>query len=60
MRRKGVSALQRGRMWRRSGVGLAGDGQEELELGRQLVLGVQSVREVDSADTAVSVDLNST
>ena len=40
-------------------LGLAGDGQEELELGRELVFGVESVREVDSANTAVGVDLNS-
>ena len=40
--------------------GLAGDGQEELELGWQLVLRVQPVGEVDSTDTAVGVDLNST
>ena len=39
---------------------LAGDGQEELELGWELVFGVESVREVDSANTAVGVDLNST
>jgi len=39
--------------------GLAGDGQEELELGWQLVLRVQPVGEVDSTDTAVGVDLNS-
>ena len=38
---------------------LAGDGQEELELGWELVFGVESVREVDSANTAVGVDLNS-
>ena len=39
---------------------LSGDGQEELELGWQLVLRVQSVGEVDSTDTAVGVDLHST
>ena len=38
---------------------LAGDGQEEFELGRQLVFRVQSVGEVDSSDTAVGVNLNS-
>jgi len=38
---------------------LAGDGQEELELGRQLVFGVEPIREVDSSDAAVGVDLNS-
>jgi len=40
-------------------LGLAGDGQEKLELWGELVLGVQAVREVDSADAAVSVDLDS-
>ena len=40
-------------------MGLAGNGQEKLELGRKLVFGVEAVREVDSSDTAVSVDLNS-
>ena len=39
--------------------GLAGNGEEELELGWQLVFSVQSVGEVDSSDTAVGVDLNS-
>ena len=39
--------------------GLAGDGQEELEFGGELVFGVESVREVDSSDTAVGVDLDS-
>ena len=39
--------------------GLASDGQEELELGWELVLGVKSIGEVDSTDTAVGVDLNS-
>ena len=38
---------------------LACDGQEEFELGWELVLGVQPVREVDSANTAVRMDLNS-
>lgn len=38
----------------------ASDGEEELELGRELVFGVEAVREIDSANTAVSVDLNST
>ena len=37
---------------------LAGDGEEELELWRELVLGVEAVREVDSADSAVGVDLH--
>ena len=40
-------------------LGFAGDGQEEFELGGQLILGVESIREVDSADAAVGVDLNS-
>ena len=40
------------------GLGLAGDGKEELELWGQLVLGVEAVREVDSADAAVGVDLH--
>ncbi len=39
--------------------GLASDGQEKLELGRELIFGVESVGEVDSSDTAVGVDLNS-
>ena len=39
--------------------GLASDGQEELEFGRKLVLGVESVGEIYSSDTAVGVDLNS-
>ena len=34
------------------------DGQEELELRRQLLLGVEAVREVDAADAAVGVDLH--
>ena len=33
------------------------NGQVELELRRQLVFRVQSVREVDSADSAVGMDL---
>merc|ERR1719421_67920 len=32
--------------------------QEELELRRKLLLGVQAIREVDAAQTAVRVDLN--
>ena len=40
-------------------LGLASNGQEELELGRELILGVEPVGEVDSANTAVSVNLNS-
>ena len=42
------------------GLGLASDGEEKLEFWGELVLGVQAVGEVDSANTAVSVDLNST
>ena len=38
---------------------LAGDWQEELELWWELVFGVESVGEVDSSDSAVSVDLHS-
>ena len=38
---------------------LAGNGQEELEFGGKLVLGVEPIREVDSSDAAVGVDLNS-
>ena len=38
---------------------LAGDWQEELELGWKLVFGVESVREINSSNSAVSVDLNS-
>lgn len=34
------------------------DGQEELELRGQLLLGVELVREVDAADAAVRVDLH--
>ena len=32
------------------------DGQEELELGRQLLLGVEPIAEVDTPDAAVGVD----
>ena len=38
---------------------LTGNWQEELELWWELVLGVESVGEIDSSDSAVSVDLNS-
>ena len=38
---------------------LAGNGQEEFELGWELVFGIKSIREVDSSNTAVRVDLNS-
>ena len=34
-------------------------GQEKLELRGQLVLGVETVREVNSSNSAVGVDLNS-
>lgn len=34
------------------------DRQEKFELGRKLFLGVQTVREVDTADAAISVDLD--
>lgn len=40
-------------------MGLASDGEEELEFGRELVLGVEAVGEVNSADAAVGVDLDS-
>lgn len=40
-------------------VRLASNGEEKFELWGELVFGVESVREVDSADTAVSVNLNS-
>ena len=39
---------------------LASDRQEEFEFRWKLVFGVKSVREVNSANTAVGVDLNST
>ena len=38
---------------------LAGNRQEELELWWELVLGVESIGEIDSSDSAVSVDLDS-
>ena len=38
---------------------LTGNWQEELELWGELILGVESIREVDSSDSAVGVDLNS-
>ena len=38
---------------------LTGNWQEELELWWELVFGVESVGEIDSSDSAVSVDLNS-
>ena len=46
---------RRGRGTRSSGLLL--DGQEKLELRRELLLGVETVREVDAADAAVRVDL---
>lgn len=39
-------------------LGFAGNWQEKLELWWKLVFGIESVREVDSANTAVSVNLN--
>ena len=39
-------------------MGFAGNWQEKLELWWKLVFGIESVREVDSANTAVSVNLN--
>ena len=38
--------------------GLLLDREEELELRRKLLLGVEAVREVDAADAAVGVDLD--
>jgi len=38
---------------------LSSDWQEELEFGGKLILGVKSIGEVNSANTAVGVDLNS-
>jgi hypothetical protein len=38
---------------------LASHGEEQLELGWELILGVETIGEVDSSDTAVSVDLHS-
>ena len=37
----------------------SGNGQEEFELWGKLVFGVESVGEIDTTDSAVSVDLNS-
>ena len=39
-------------------LGLAGDWEEKLELWGKLVFGIESVREVNTTDTAVSVDLH--
>ncbi len=39
--------------------GLSGDGEEKLELGGELVLGVEAVGEIDSSDSAVGVNLDS-
>ena len=41
-----------------SSLSLAGDGQEELEFGRKLVLGVEAIGEVNSSDSAISMNLN--
>lgn len=38
---------------------LTGNWQEELELWWELVFGVESIGEIDSSDSAVSMDLNS-
>lgn len=40
------------------GLGFVLYGEVEFELGRQLVLRVEPVREVDTADAAIGVDLN--
>ena len=40
-------------------MGLTSNGQEQFEFGRELVLGVESVGEVDSSNSAVGVDLDS-
>ena len=39
-------------------LGLAGNGEEELELRRQLVLSVETIGEVDSSDSAVGMNLD--
>ena len=44
---------------RRSLGGFASDGEEELELGGELIFSVKAIREVDSSDAAVGMDLNS-
>ena len=41
-----------------SSLSLAGNWEEELEFGGQLVLGVQAIGEVDSSNSAVCVNLN--
>jgi len=46
-------------MSRRSLGGFAGDGEEELELGWELIFSVKAIREVDSSDAAVGMDLYS-
>jgi len=43
---------------RRGLLGVLLDGQEEFEFGRELVLGVEAVGEVDAADAAVGVNLD--
>jgi len=40
-------------------LGFAGDGEEELELWGELILGVEAVGEINATNTAVSVDLYS-
>jgi len=40
-------------------LGLSSDGKEEFEFWGELVLGVEAVREINAANTAVSVDLHS-
>ena len=42
------------------GLGFVLNGEVELELGRQLVLRVETVREVHAPDAAVGVDLKKT
>ena len=42
-----------------SAASVVGNWQEQFEFRRKLVLGVQSVGEVDSSDSAVGVDLHS-
>ena len=40
-------------------LGFASDGQEELEFWGEFVFGVESVREINTSDSAVGVNLNS-
>mmetsp|Transcript_33647 Transcript_33647/g.89221 ORF Transcript_33647/g.89221 Transcript_33647/m.89221 type:complete len:218 (+) Transcript_33647:29-682(+) len=51
------AARHRGLGGRRAAL-LAGHRQEELELGGQLLLAVEAVREVDAADPAIGVELH--